>query len=82
MQILPNEKNILLQGSGCVWSCVHLHELQQDVTINSPGWRFFKQLISSSKQQTQNCAMDTAICNMMNIQLLVTSSSSAESEVN
>lgn len=29
MQTLSNEKNILLQGSGCVWSCVHLYQLQQ-----------------------------------------------------
>lgn len=56
---------------GHVDICMNCSKLLQGVRSNSPGWYFFKQLISSSKHQTQNCAMDTATCNMMNIQLLL-----------
>lgn len=69
---------------GHVYTYINYSNLLQRVWSNSPAQCFFKQLISSSNQQTQNCATDTAICNMMNIfdvQLLV-SSSSAESEAN
>lgn len=87
MQTLSNEKITCYRAQnvfGHAYTCMNSSNLLQHVWSNSPVQCFSKQLVSSSKQQTQNCATDTAICNMMNIcnvQLLV-SSTSAESEAN
>lgn len=85
MQTLPNEKVTCYRAQnvfGHVYTCMNHSNLLQRVWSKCPAQHFFKQLVSSSKQQTQNGATDTAICNMINIfnlQLLV-SSSSAQSE--